>query len=189
MEIFKNIPNYEGIYQISNLGNIKSLSRKCKMRYGFYISKEFLLKHTKNSKGYIQTCLRKDNIDKNVLFHRLVAEVFISNPLNKKEVNHINGIKNDNRVENLEWCTRTENERHSWNVLNKKPYWNKSNGVTHSKSLPVNKMDLMGNYLESYGSVRCAARENNITSSSGIIKCCKGKLKKHHGFIWEYKKN
>lgn len=98
MEKWKNI----GEYEVSNLGNVKSLSRD-KMLSG-YITKQ----------GYKTVCIKVDGKQKNVKVHRLVANSFIPNSKNKRCVNHKNGIKTDNRVENLEWVTHSENQYHAY---------------------------------------------------------------------------
>lgn len=115
-EIWKDIPNYEGLYQASNLGNIKRLSKidykginNCKR-----IFKEKIHKPVLQKSGYLLCALTKNKITKKYLVHRIIAETFIKNEFNKKQVNHINGIKNDNVIENLEWCTRNENTIHAW---------------------------------------------------------------------------
>lgn len=111
-EIWKDIPNYEGLYQASNLGRIKSLKRKG--------AKEKILKGFYDEFGYLRVALCKNNEIKKYKVHRLIAITFISNPNNYKQVNHDNGIKDDNRVENLEWCTPSYNTKHSYiNNLNK----------------------------------------------------------------------
>lgn len=114
MEIWKDIKGYEGLYQISNIGNVKSLPKKCDLQNGhirFTIEK--VMKFGINPNGYKYVNLRKNKTAKNTRIHRLVAEHFIHNSLNKKCVNHINGIKSDNRETNLEWVTFSENNIHA----------------------------------------------------------------------------
>ena len=111
-EIWKQLENYEGLYEVSNFGNIKSLGNnkeKC----------EKIMKGT-IAKGYVRVTLRKNNIAKISLVHRLVARQFIPNLEKKEQVNHINGIKSDNNVDNLEWNTAFENMQHAScnNLLN-----------------------------------------------------------------------
>lgn len=111
MEIWKTIEGYEG-YQISNFGNIKSLSKKIKCKGGFRVTKEKILKLKKTKQGYLSVQLK--NKGKHFLVHRIVAFHFINNFDNKPQVNHINGLKHDNRVENLEWCSQSENQIHAY---------------------------------------------------------------------------
>lgn len=109
-EIWKEVEGYNGLYFVSNLGNVKSLC----------YSKSRILKPYTHRDGYLLVVFCNKNKRKTLKIHRLVAMGFIPNLENKLQVNHINGIKTDNRVENLEWCTRLENIRHSWqNELSK----------------------------------------------------------------------
>lgn len=108
-EIWKDINNYENLYKVSNLGNI------------FSIKNNKLLSLWKDKDGYLRCNLKHNKKIKQATVHRLVAETFISNPENKLQINHKNGIRNDNRVENLEWCTCLENQQHKYNVLGYKP--------------------------------------------------------------------
>lgn len=111
-EVWKDIKGYEGLYQVSSLGRIKSLERITKGRIRYY-KKEKILKNHIGQDGYFKTYLYKLGKVKTCRINRLVAETFIPNPENKPEVNHINEVKTDNRVENLEWTTRKENSLHS----------------------------------------------------------------------------
>lgn len=123
-KIWKDIVNYEKVYQISNFGEVKSLSR-------YYFSgrnlktkrlqQETILSGYVEKSGYVIVVL-KGKTRRTVRVHRLVAETFIENPLNLVEVNHKNGIKTDNRVENLEWVDKQGNALHRFNVLNLKNY-------------------------------------------------------------------
>lgn len=118
MEVWKTIKDYNN-YEISNYGNVKSLSRKVKCRNGFRITKEKILKPNKSKQGYLSIQFEKGG--KSFLIHRIVALHFVHNIEDKPQVNHINGIKYDNRVENLEWCNQSENQIHAYKNELQKP--------------------------------------------------------------------
>lgn len=117
IETWFDIPNWEGLYQVSNLCRIKSLPRyrRCGLDSG-YVTKEKIMAHVDDKQGYKIIRFSKDGIPKAMKVHRIIAETFIPNPFNKKEVNHINGIKFDNIVENLEWATSSENRLHAFDI-------------------------------------------------------------------------
>ena len=171
-EIWKDIVGYEGLYQISNLGRVKSL------KFG----KEKIMNSLKNSNGYLSICLSKGGIQKRYFIHRLVALVFIPNPDNKPCVDHINGIRTDNRVNNLRWCTNKENQNF--------PLARKNNSIAHinhpKKSKAVLQIDkVTGKIIKEYLSTMEAARQLGIDQSS-ISKCCNGKLKTTGNYTWKY---
>jgi len=100
-------------YEVSNIGRVRSLDAFVNHKSGGKsFKKGIVLKQFKTPKGYMAVTLACDSVQKTMLVHRVVAESFIDNPYNKPQINHINCIKNDNRVENLEWCTNQENLIH-----------------------------------------------------------------------------
>lgn len=109
-EQWKEIPGFEGMYSISNMGRIKSHKRNTAI---LSIKEDFILKPKKTQNGYLQGCLSKACKKSYIGIHRLVAEAFIPNPLNKFTVNHIDGNKHNNNVNNLEWLSQKENNRHA----------------------------------------------------------------------------
>lgn len=119
VEQWKDIKNYENLYQISNFGRIKSKSRITNVgikNVKQCLRQERLLKIQKLTKGYCGVRLYKNKIGKTFKIHRLVAEHFIDNPNNYKQVNHIDGNKENNRFDNLEWCTCEQNMKHSYKI-------------------------------------------------------------------------
>lgn len=181
-ENWKDIKGFEGLYQVSDLGNIKSLgngsstdSRTKQVR---------ILKLQLKKTGYLQVKLCKEGRSFYKRPHRLVSEAFIYNPENKKEVNHINGIKNDNRVENLEWCTSSENQIHSFKNGLQKIY----KGKDHIQSRPIIQLSIEGKLVKEWESIKQVKRELGF-NTCGIIKCCKKqpKYKTAYGFKWQYK--
>lgn len=129
-EVWKPIEGYEGLYEVSNLGRVKNLERRIPFGYGLRTIPERILKNNVNEFGYLYVRLYKDAKGKKHKIHRLVAQTFIENPENKKCVNHIDGNKQNNSVENLEWVTHSENMKHaSDNKL--WVSWNKGKHYTH----------------------------------------------------------
>lgn len=149
-EIWKDIEGYEGKYQVSSLGRILNYKQNR------------ILKGCDNGTGYIRHTL--PNKPKNLKYqyvHRLVAKTFIDNPQNKKEVNHINGIKSDNRVENLEWCTSSENSKHSYKTGLQK--------TSEKQREVISKKVIDTATGKVYKSVKEAAKQLNINYNS--LRC------------------
>lgn len=171
-EEFRDIKGYEGLYQVSNYGRYKSFI-KCN---GHPIVPR-IMKVSYKSNGYLTVYL----YDRHSTCHRTVAEAFIPNPENKPQVNHINGDKTDNRVENLEWCTNGENQIHAYKIGIKKRKYGKDN----INSKITIQYDLQMNEIARFASVGEASRITGI-SNSNIARCCRNKLKTAGGYIWKY---
>lgn len=180
-EVWVDIKGYEGIYQISNFGKVKSLARilpPAGKRPTFHTTEKILKENTDRS-GYKRAKLN----NKYVSIHRLVAIHFIPNPLNLPEVNHLNGIKSDNRYTELEWCTRSSNQYHAYATGLKKPAKSTRGGKWDKRSKPIfqilhngesKKWDSMGDAARSLG----FSRSNIWTACKTGIKC--------GGFKWKY---
>lgn len=121
-EIFKAVKGFDGMYLVSNLGNVKSIERTCKTQRGTRIVPEKLLSPCKDSSGYLYVPLSINGKHKNCLIHRLVLETFKPDAEGKKQVNHKDGNKLNNCLDNLEWCTAKENICHKYEVLNYKAH-------------------------------------------------------------------
>jgi hypothetical protein len=183
---WKPIKGYEGLYEVSNNGKVRSCDTYLMSKCGI------ILKENKGAKiksyitnGYECVCLydRKKKIGKKFLVHRLVLLSFdIDNPENKLFVNHINGIKNDNRIENLEWVTHSENMIHSFRVLG---------NTLRGEDSPHNKMvyqyDFKGNLIKTYFGATEAGKENKL-SQGNISNCCRGITNSYKGYVWSYDK-
>jgi len=116
-EIWKPIPNFEGLYEVSNLGRVKALKRKKNCNRGWGWIKEHIMKQTTaNSEYYRVPLTNKEHLKKYYLVHRLVAQAFIPNPNNLPQVNHKDGNKSNNCVNNLEWITREDNIKHAYKM-------------------------------------------------------------------------
>lgn len=179
-EIWKDIPGYEGLYQVSNLGRVKSLERYKDNNGGLVKMPEKIMQGGIRN-GYVLVSLTKDGKRKSFSAHRLVAQAFIQNPEDKPTVNHINGNKRDNRVDNLEWNTDLENIRHAFATG--------LSGFEHSKnkkgSISVAQYDENMNLVKIYPSIMEAERQTGIPNRN-IALCCRGKHKRIGGYIWKY---
>ena len=163
-EIWKDIKDYEGLYQISNYGNVKSLPKERRNRRGIYIQKEKLLSLTNTSTGYKKVELVKDGKRKGFKVHRLVAQAFIPNPDEKPQVNHIDGDKTNNYVDNLEWATASENSIHAYNTgLNSNKKELNENEIVSMYMNGITKEDIAKQYGVSNAVIKRILKENAVT--------------------------
>jgi hypothetical protein len=179
-EIYKDIKGYEGLYQISNLGNIRSLDRQSWNGNSWFTLKGKQLSPADNGKGYLFVGLCKNGkIRSRCYIHRLVAETFLPNPNNKPCVNHIDGNKQNNCLSNLEWVTYEENNKHAYKTGLKQP--------TKKTQKSVIATNLVTGEELYFDGIREAGRQLNIYHQS-IQKICKGNTnrKSSHGYTFRY---
>lgn len=176
VEIWKPIKNYENLYVISNLGNIKSLDKKDSI--GRKIKGKYM-KPIKRKDGYLDILLRKNNHSKRFLIHRLVAQTFIENKNNYKEINHKDENKSNNCVKNLEWCNRKYNI--NYGMANKK----RKETLLNKNGKAINQIDKNNNIIKQYSSLMEAHRKTKLNKSH-LSECCNGIRKTTGGFKWEY---
>lgn len=164
-------------YEVSNLGNIRS--NKCKKPRTLKPFRRGCEKKDEHNRGcYLSVRLSKNGVEMDYAVHRLVAMAFIPNPKNLPQVNHKNGIRNDNRVENLEWCDNSYNIWHSYNVL----------GDKNNKERAVIQYNKAGDFICEYESINEASHKTSICSNSIAEVCIRKSFRKTAGgYIWRYK--
>ena len=173
-EIWNDIDGYEGLYQVSNMGRVKS--RVWTQKHN---GNEHFLKATPTPQGYREVSLYiTPNNRKKVTVHKLVATAFIPNPNHLPAINHKDEDKTNNRADNLEWCTYSYNNAYGTARLR----------TSITKGMPVQQYTLSGVLLAEYQSIGIAAKLLNIHGST-IYKCCKGTAQSAHGYIWRYKED
>lgn len=175
-ETWKAIPGYEGLYEVSNLGRVKSLDYN-------HTGKDGILKPENSTHGgYLRVHLCKDGKTRNLRVHRLVAEAFLPNPNNLETVNHKDEVKTNNVVDNLEWMSQKDNN--NYGTRNMRASETNINNLGVSKA--VQMLDKQtGELLGTFSSIRVAERVTGI-SRYGICLCCRSKQKSAGGFLWQY---
>ena len=181
-EIWKDIEGYEGLYQVSNLGRVRSLGRTIQRRTRWGTTVDYTMKgkmlkplHSQGDYCYVHL-FDKDGTSTNQKVHRLVAWAFVPNPNNLNEVNHIDENKDNNRADNLEWCKHVDNCN----------YGTRNERCKTKLSKPVQKLDADGNVVAEYPSIIEAERVTG-TCRSQIRMCCHGKYKTAGGYRWKFK--
>lgn len=172
-EVWVPIKGYENLYEVSSFGRVRSFPRNT--------TNGGILSPSKTEGGLV-VMLRNSGNDCKRRVHRLVGEHFILNINNHPQINHKDGNRWNNHLNNLEWCTNSENIKHSHDFLNREFT---AYGENHENSIVVSKYDKNMNYLGTYGSVNEAGRQNNIPFTN-IAKCARNERKTAGKFIWKY---
>lgn len=207
-EIWKPIKGFEGYYEISDKGRVKSLGRLVLRRTSNIHTKEKILKLPPCKNGYIVTHLHKDGKAYHSYVHRLVADAFLPNPYNKTEIDHIDTDRSNNKVENLRWCTRSENNYNpitnkrmslshighklkkesieKWRKTREANGWKINYPLNSGKSKAVVQINPSDNSIvRTFPSMQEVKRVLAFTPSN-ISQCCRGKREMAHGYIWKY---
>lgn len=176
-EIWKSVKGYEGYYEVSSYGRVRSLDRMVTRSDGKKrLFKGKILKMCFCGSGYLYVTLSKNGETNNKYPHRLVAETFLPNPNNLSEVNHKDENKTNNCAENLEWCSHLYNAN----------YGTRNKRVAEKLSMPVHQIDnVTDEVIAVYPSVREAGRQT-VFDFTAISACCRGKCKTAYGFKWRY---
>ena len=193
--IWRPVLGFEGYYEISNTGIVRSVNRIVSGKNGSvrHIPGVIMTQQT-NHKGYKCVILHKYGEHYTKFIHRLVAEAFIDNPFKLPQVNHIDTDKTNNHVENLEWITNEDNHKHAiahgcYDGFSDKQLQSlliKQKQAVEKIRRPVEQYDLDGNYLASFESMLEAERKTGCNNSK-ICACCKENRKQAYGYIWKYK--
>lgn len=174
-EIWKDIKCYEGLYQVSNLGNVRSLDRYVTNSLGrVYFYKGEKKSVTDRGNGYYCVGLCKDGKNKIELIHRLVAQAFIPNPNNLPFINHKDENPSHNNVENLEWCTAKYNQNYGTCIKRR----------SEKKSIKIYQYSLDGKLIKIWKNSVDITKETGYDFSN-IRKCCRGERKTANGFVWK----
>ena len=189
-EIWKDFPGYEGLYQVSTMGRVRSLNFN--KRRGYVKLRNLC----QGNHGYLYVMLSKNNIQRRFSVHRMVAITFIPKVKGKDFIDHINGDQSDNRVENLRWCTVSENINNPITIQRLKNVQHNplsplckekiSKALKGSGCIPIAQYLKNGDFIREWECAQYAAEYYGF-SASNITACCRGRLKSAYGFLWKYK--
>lgn len=182
-ETWKDIEGYEGLYQVSNLGNVKSLKRETNNQN---CKEDKIINKKLHKNGYYCSVLYKNGTPKEILIHRLVAKAFLKNTNNYECVNHINGIKTDNRATNLEWCTFSHNTKEAFRTGLMKTNYEVLRKNANAMAIKVLQIDKNTNeIIKEWNSMKEA--EDTLNIKTHINEVISGKRKSAGGFLWRKK--
>lgn len=189
-EIWEDVIDYEGLYKVSNVGRIKCVGKSPTGDTPFWqiklLKKDKVNSQSKNKWGYLGVSLYKNGVGKRFQVHRLMMIAFVPNPENKPQVNHIDGVKDNNLLENLEWNTRSENQRHAFRIGIKKGYptWKGKINELNPNSKPIIQKTLDGEFVKKF---TCRAEaQRYFGKQTNIAAALSGKQTQSCGYKWEY---
>lgn len=174
-ETWKAIKGYEGLYEVSSTGKVRTLPHKTN---GVSVPGVELKANMYKGHRYIRLRLYKNGVSKDYMLHRLVAQAFVPNPYNKPYINHIDGNRENNSASNLEWCTQAENNRHAI-ILG----INSIEPMLKKTRKRVQQIGADGTVIKEWESMTEAASALNLQVSN-ISHCCKGRIKSTGGYKW-----
>ena len=186
-EIWNNLPGYEGLYQVSNIGRVKRLPSYVRFNHGIRRIRGGIKKVHLQNNGYFIIDLYKNNKRKNMLLHRAVALSFIPNPLNLPVINHKDNNRTNDVVTNLEWCDMSYNMKYSYDTTDRRSKMNWKSGKENANSKEVVAFNKQLIEVARFDSILDASRKLGICDS-GIVSCLKGRTKTYKGYIWHYAK-
>lgn len=177
-EIWNDIKGYEGLYQVSNKGNVKSLERTCKTKWYVRRVKERIYAQSLDRYGYPIVTLHKNGKRSTFTVHKLVASAFLKKPDGCNSINHIDENKQNNNLENLEWCTVQENNA----------YGTRAERIAQNQQQPILQCDLEGNVIKEWPGMNAVSRETGY--DQGLISKVCNNVYRHrtaYGFKWKFK--
>lgn len=180
-EVWKPVEGYEEFYQVSNMGRVRSIDRIVAKGWRPYLKHGRVLAPQARQHGYLSVWLYTGDAKKQVSVHRLVAEAFCERKEGQDEVNHLNENKQDNRAENLAWCTRSENCSYGEKLAESRKKWR--NRADRSKA--VRQYTLSGEFVKEYPSLHEVRRQTGF-GEGNICHAINGKYTHAYGYVWKY---